>query len=254
MDNYGFVILRHVNSELTNFYWNRCLRLIRKNYPYKKIVIIDDNSNYNFVKSFSNYENIEIIKSEYPKRGELLPFIYFLKYKWFENAIFIHDSTFIHKRVNFEKIKLPILPIWHFEYDKENIENLIKIAYSLDNSSQVIQTLVNNSNVLGIYKTNECVCVFGVQCWINYNFLNKINNKYNLFNLTKVITCRSDRCGLERIMGILFSLEYPFLNKYKSLLGNIHATGTWGLSYKKYLQNIEEKQPCPYISKVWTGR
>jgi hypothetical protein len=254
MDKYGFILLRHVNNELTNLYWNRSIRLIRKNYPLKKIIIIDDNSNYKYVKSFNNFDKIEVIQSEYPKRGELLPYIYFLKYKWFENAIIIHDSTFIHKRVNFEKIRYPILPIWHFEYDKENINNLLRISNSLNNSSKVIETLVNNNNILGIYKTNECVCVFGCQCWININFLDKINKKYNLFNLINVITCRTDRCALERVLGILFTLEFPFINKYKSLLGSIHDTGKWGLSYKTYLRNIEEQQPCPYISKVWTGR
>ena len=106
--NYGFIILRHVNNELTNLYWNRCVRLLRKFYPLKKIIIIDDNSNYEFIKEFVPLENIEIIQSEYPKRGELLPYIYYLKYRWFENAVIIHDSTFFHKRVQFEKVQFPI--------------------------------------------------------------------------------------------------------------------------------------------------
>jgi hypothetical protein len=40
MDNYGFIISRHVNSEQTNQYWNQCVKLIRTYYPLKKIVII----------------------------------------------------------------------------------------------------------------------------------------------------------------------------------------------------------------------
>ena len=36
----GFIILRHVNSEQTNKYWNHNIKLIRTNYPLKKIVII----------------------------------------------------------------------------------------------------------------------------------------------------------------------------------------------------------------------
>ena len=49
--SYGFIITRYVNSEKTNRYWNQSVKLIRTYYPYRQIVIIDDNSNYDFVKS-----------------------------------------------------------------------------------------------------------------------------------------------------------------------------------------------------------
>ena len=58
MNDYGFIITRYVNSELTNKYWNNCIKCIRTFYPYKKIVIIDDNSNKDFVKPFYNFDNI----------------------------------------------------------------------------------------------------------------------------------------------------------------------------------------------------
>ena len=51
MDSYGFIITRHVNSEKTNKYWNKCVRCIRKFYPLRKIIIIDDNSNSDFIKA-----------------------------------------------------------------------------------------------------------------------------------------------------------------------------------------------------------
>jgi hypothetical protein len=114
--------------------------------------------------------------------------------------------------------------------------------------------LTHNINVLGTFTTNQFVCCFGVQCFINYHFLYKINSKYNLLNLINVVTCRSDRCALERIIGLLFTIEYPPLVMYKSLLGDIHATGDWGLTYQKYIKKIQNKEPCKYIAKVWTGR
>ena len=89
MDIFGFIVTRHVNSELTNKYWNHCVKLLRTLYPYRKIIIIDDNSNYDYVKSEFNYKNLEIIQSEYFGRGELLPYYYFLKYKF----------RFIHKHI-----------------------------------------------------------------------------------------------------------------------------------------------------------
>ena len=45
MSSLGFIILRHVNSELTNKYWVNCYNCIRRHYPENKILIIDDNSN-----------------------------------------------------------------------------------------------------------------------------------------------------------------------------------------------------------------
>ena len=79
MDNFGFIITRHVNSSKTNKYWNRCVKLINIYYPSKPIIIIDDNSDDDFLKEDSRYENVTVIKSEFPGRGELLPYIYFLK-------------------------------------------------------------------------------------------------------------------------------------------------------------------------------
>jgi hypothetical protein len=76
MGSYGFIIIRHVNSIKTNKYWNHCVKLIRTIYPLRQIIIIDDNSNQNYVSSEHNYSNITIIQSEYFQRGELLPYIY----------------------------------------------------------------------------------------------------------------------------------------------------------------------------------
>ena len=61
MSNYGFIITRHVNSETTNKYWNQSVKLIRSFYPLRKIVIIDDNSDQNFIKADFDYKNLTII-------------------------------------------------------------------------------------------------------------------------------------------------------------------------------------------------
>ena len=60
--SFGFIISRHVNSEKTNKYWNQNVKLIRSHYPFKQIIIIDDNSNEEFIKSDFEYQNITIIK------------------------------------------------------------------------------------------------------------------------------------------------------------------------------------------------
>ncbi len=68
----GFIILRHVNSSITNEYWKECYRCIKKFYPKNRILIIDDNSDISFLTN-EPLDNSMIIKSEFPKRGEFLP-------------------------------------------------------------------------------------------------------------------------------------------------------------------------------------
>jgi hypothetical protein len=112
--DFGFIMTRHVNSEITNKYWNLNAKLLNKFYPKKLIVIIDDNSNNTFLKPLFKLQNILIISSKYPKRGELLPYIYFLTNKWFDRAVIIHDGIFFHRRIPFDKINTSVVPLWHF--------------------------------------------------------------------------------------------------------------------------------------------
>jgi len=141
MTSFGFIITRHVNSEKTNKYWNHSVKLLRILYPYVKIVIIDDNSDQQYIKSQFNYKNIQIIQSEFHGRGELLPYYYYIKNKFFDNAIIMHDSVFIHNRINFDLLKnMKVLPLWFFYPDKENLNNTLNITNNLKNSQIQIIT------------------------------------------------------------------------------------------------------------------
>jgi hypothetical protein len=252
---FGFIMTRHVTCEKTNKYWNQNVKLLRLLYPLRHIIIIDDNSNQEYVKSDFEYKNLKVIQSEYPGSGELLPYIYFLRNKWFPNAVILHDSVFFHKRIPFNKITEPVLPLWHFKYDKENLPNLLRIAKGLKNNYHVIQRLLNaQNNILGMNSNNDFVCCFGVQSYINHSFLNIIESKYGFTNLVNYVKNRTDRCGMERIMGLLFSLEYPKIIKYKSLLGNIHKIGNWGYSYDEYEEHFHKNKVVKVVVKVWTGR
>ena len=99
----GFIILRHVDSELTNKYWITCYDKIREFYPENKIILVDDNSDYNYISKDkeATLTNTTIIKSEYKGRGELLPYYYYHKNKLFDIAVVIHDSFFIQKQIDF---------------------------------------------------------------------------------------------------------------------------------------------------------
>lgn len=252
-NNFGFIITRHVNSVKTNNYWNNCVKLLRSLYPSKKIVIIDDNSNYNYVISEFNYKNIEIIKSEFPGRGELLPYYYFLKRKFFENAIIIHDSVFFHKRIPFEKLYgINVLPLWFFYSDKENVDNTKRIVRHLKNNFLIDDNISKNLNILGMNNDKWYGC-FGVQSYINLTFLQNIENKYGITNLIPSVTCRRDRCSLERIFGVIFSLESQRLNR-KSLFGNIMKYQKWGYSYHDYMNDLKNGVIPKSTVKIWTGR
>lgn len=256
LNSYGFIITRHVNSEMTNKYWNNCVKLLRTLYPFRQIVIIDDNSNPIFLKADFDYKNLQIIHSEFKGRGELLPYYYYIKNKFFKNAIILHDSVFFHMKIDFDDLVKKcanVLPLWFFYADKENVDNTFRLSYLLKNNNEIQKKLSLNELVLGMPKDKWYGC-FGVQSFINHTFLCKINAKYNLCNLLNGVRCRADRCCLERIFGIIFFTESKSIHKNKSLLGDIMKYQKWGYSYKQYQEDVKKGQIPKTIIKVWTGR
>jgi len=253
--SFGFILTRHVNSEQTNKYWNQSVKLIRTYYPYRKIVIIDDNSNYEYVKADFDYQNLTIIQSEWPGRGELLPYLYLLKYKWFPAAVIIHDSLFVHKRILFGTFKFPVMPLWHHLYDKENLPNLMRIASILKNNSRLLNKLKGDETDILKLKQNKFNLCFGCQVYIKLPFLEHIQRKYNITNLVYTVHNRKDRCGLERILGLIFHEEFPILFKYNSLFGDIiEKINSFGYTYDNYINDISNKKLLYPFIKVWTGR
>ena len=263
MANYGFIISRHVNSEKTNKYWNECVRCIQKFHAGIKIIIIDYNSNYDFVKSFQNYQNIEIVQSEYPKRGELLPYYYFWKNRYWENAVIMHDSVFIQRRIPYRKLRANVLPLWHFggDHRNENWTNSLRITRCLKNGSEIrkaFQKFQNNfENKMNINNKNmNWNGAFGVQSYINHAFLSRLQEKYSIFNMLNFVITRADRCCLERIMGLIFWLEDLTIRRIPSLFGNITIMpDNFGLSYDGYIQHMKKfgRAKTAYV-KVWSGR
>jgi hypothetical protein len=232
MTSFGFIILRHVNNELTNKYWIKCVNSIRKYYPENKILIVDDNSNYEYITEETLYETT-IINSEYPKRGELLPYYYYLHNKLFDIAVIIHDSVFINKYIdmNVEKYKF----IWEFTHEWDQIEDETRMI-NIFNDLQLKEFYENK---------NLWVGCFGCMSIITHDYLTHINNKYDISKLLDYVLNRYNRCSFERVIACLLQKE----GNNETLLGNIHKYCNWGIHFSE----IYKYENLPLV-KCWTGR
>lgn len=228
----GFIILRHVNDSKTNKYWMHSYDCIRKFYPENHILIIDDNSDLKFLSAKDLYKT-SIINSEYPKRGELLSYYYFLKHKLFDIAVIIHDSVFINKYIDFSIDKYKI--IWDFAHNWDKPEDEIEMI-----------NVFNCKELLNFYNNKKLWrgC-FGGMSIISYEYLESINSKYNLSLLLDKVITRYNRCRFERVIAVLLQFNY----KQGPLLGDIHKYCRWGINYEQ----IHLYRELPII-KVWTGR
>jgi len=231
-DTIGFIILRHVNNELTNQYWILCYECIRKFYPENSIMIIDDDSNYEYITEKQLYNTI-VINSDYKRRGELLPYIYYLKNKLFDTAVIIHDSVFINEYIDFSVNKYKI--IWDFEHNWDQIEDETKMI-KLFNDEELLQFYENKDLWKGC---------FGGMSIINHDFLTSMNNKYDISKLLDCVLTRYNRCSFERVIACLLQIN----EKRETLFGNIFEYCKWELPF----QEKDDTLHLP-LTKIWTGR
>lgn len=246
----GFILSRHVNSEQTNNYWKECINQIRKFYPTNEIIVVDDNSNYEFVDNENvDLTNCRIIQSEYPQRAELLPYYYFYKLKPFDTAVILSDSTFIRSKIVDDNIAEDIRFLWSFHshliHDAKLETELLK---RLNHSEKLIEIHQNGSLWKGC---------FSVLSAIRHDFLSRLVEKYNFFVLLDHIKCRYDRMCLERVFAVLCHCEDKELKHKYPLCGEI-TDDHWRLGRYSYDQYVEEKQNNQLdkytIVRVWTGR
>jgi len=232
----GFIMTRHVNNETTNQYWIHCCNCIRKYYPENVILIIDDNSDYKYVTNEVLY-NTTVIQSEYPKRGELLPYYYYLHNKLFDTAVIIHDSVFINKYIDFNVTNYKI--IWDFPHHWDQIEDETKMIKCFDNE-ELLAFYENKSLWKGC---------FGGMTVITHEFLQYINSKYDISKLLELVVTRYNRCSFERVISCLLQKEI----KNETLIGDIveYLEGHFwpGITYE-----VKDNYSHFPIIKVFTGR
>jgi hypothetical protein len=207
-------------------------------------MIIDDASNYEYVSSHYNLVNCFIIQSEFPGSGELLGYYYFHKYRLFEKAIVIHDSSFLNGILPVDDIHTARF-IWHFSHEWNTPSAEIEL----------INILHNSDFLLNIHRDHQLwKGAFGTQSVITYDFLDTIVKKYNLFHLFQVVKRRIERCHLERIFGLICCAEDPQITTRPSIMGLIHDCEDFGtVSFERYTQYFDYYSHLVII-KTWAGR
>ena len=247
-DDFGFIILRSVNSKISNEYWLKNILQIRKFY-YHKIYIIDDNSNKKYFTpaNIDHLKDINIIKSDYSKRGEILGYYYLYEKKLFKKAIILHDSVFINKYIDFDKYNSNVNYLWHFGHHANNYNQEIHMINLLNKSKRLKE----------IYDAKEWLGCFGGISIIKYDFLKEIQDKFGIFNLIDYIDSRSKRMDFERIFSVLCAELDSNIYKNESIYGNIFDYIKWEYSFNEYkedLKNNNEKLNKLDLVKTWSGR
>ena len=230
----GFIILRHVRSVETNRYWNLCYRKIREYYLENSILIIDDNSAAEHVSAEQELTKTTVIHSEYPGRGELLPYIYYLSNPLFRTAVILHDSVFLNQYTDFSVDKYRF--IWDFGHGSSD--------HPQEETSML--RLFNDQSLLDFYwRRHGWVGCFGGMSIITHDFLVTVNRQYNLRLLLPVIRNRTNRMELERVIACLLQKVAP----QTTLLCDIKDYCQWGIPFNRigYCQHLP-------IIKCWTGR
>ena len=211
--DFVYVILRSVQKPEHEVFWWISYNCIRRNDKSRKIIVIDDNSSIE-VETRPTV-NCEFIKSEFPGRGELLPYYYFHKYKWANKMVFFHDSMFMHHSNRIEKYTDSIEDyrfLWSFFVREElnpPIDSLIEGCKNADKLQKIYED------------TSLWQPAFGVTSIISWNFLNKMEETFSFMKpLLNNIRSRKERIQLECIFACL--CVGTTNTYYPALYGDIH--------------------------------
>jgi hypothetical protein len=247
--SYVFVILRHLRNTRDNDLWISSYNSIRKYYT-NRIVIIDDNSSINTVNG--KLLNAEVIKSELNGAGEILPYYYFLKYKWADRMIFLHDSMFINRPFRNNELEGEIK--FHWFFTSNGFDDYRKIT-------NYISLLKNNKDLSAFAadpdtKWQGC---FGGGAIVDLSTIQYLEEEYSIFtNLSLTIKTRKDRETFERMLGIVLYYEGIVDDNNCSNFGNIigypGAFESENNNMETATHILRQKGYDTAIIKVWRGR
>jgi hypothetical protein len=247
-NTYVFVILRHLRNVRDNDLWINSYNSIRKYYT-NKIIIIDDNSSVNTVDG--KLVNTDVIKSEFNGAGEILPYYYFLKNKWADRMIFLHDSMFINRPFKDSELEGDVKFHWYFT--SNGFDDYRKII-------SYISLLKNNLDLQDYARDSEpkWLGCFGGGAICDLKTIEYLEKEYKLFNsLVFSIKTRKDRETFERILGIVLFYD-GIVNENCSNFGDIvkypGAFESENNNYETASHILRQKGYDTAIIKVWRGR
>ena len=247
--SYVFVILRHLRNIRDNDLWISSYNSIRKFYT-NKIVIIDDNSTINTVDG--KLVNAEVIRSEFNGAGEILPYYYFLKYKWADKMIFLHDSMFINSPFRDTELDNNIKFHWHFSTSKgDNYRKIINYLSILTNGTE-LQAFAANPETVWF----GC---FGATSICDLATIQYLEEEYKIFsNLVVSIRTRKDRETFERVFGIVLYYDGLFnddkCSNYGDILKYPGAFESENSNEATTEHILRQRGYDSAIIKVWRGR
>ena len=259
----AFIITRHISNISHKDMWKECIRCIRKHYMDAPIIIVDDKSDQTLIEPFEDHEislmqNVKIIQSEFPGAGELLAYYYYHKLRPLQKACILHDTMFIQKPFEDNTIKTlsSVKYLWEFPayctpvFDKKNNEYVQEqhdILCKLNYSFEIIDHFFS-------FRWKGC---FGVASLITLEFLDKLQNKYHIFNMLPYIRDRDDRQVSERSFGIIATYELKQNNSLDldniSVFGDISANNPNAFKYS-FDDYMSQARPDMPIIKCWSGR
>lgn len=246
--SYVFVILRNIQSAKDNDLWISSYNSIRKFYT-NPIVIIDDNSTINTVNG--RLTDTEVIKSEWKGAGEILPYYYFLKEKWADRMIFLHDSMFLNRPFQPSELEGSIQFHWHF--DHTDVRNDRKI-------STFLSLLPPSKDILAEFSKPEFIWkgCFGGTSMVDLEVVEQLEEKYEFFSkLVTTIRTRNDRETFERVLGIMVYYENLMVgspSNFGSILAYPKAFESQNNNIETAAHIVSQANYNTSILKVWRGR
>lgn len=246
---FGFIVLRSAHRLEHDLIWRECFTCIRKQYTDVPVVIIDDHScmriDDDFVDSHTTIQHSEFQQG----CGELLPYYYFHKNKYFKKAIIIHDSLFLQKQ--FKKEILDSIDtvrfLWKFYEYYERYPGSCDDIKEMSCKIGLPEWLYDRPE----WQIHGC---FGVMSIISWNFLDSLVTKYPLFTHMSLIITRENRMLMERIFAMMCFM-YLNGNVPESIFGLASdMPNGFFLTYYRYSKHKNILSKKYTAIKVFSGR
>jgi hypothetical protein len=248
----AFVMIRHVTSKITDWYWKESYTSIRAFYPTAPILIVDDSSNPLYLREDIVMTHCTVVyDTEHKGCAELLPYYYFHRLRPAQRAVILHDSVFLHQ---------PLELSWSGE---TGIQFLWSIPHQYDDSIQgEIHTLIDalpeheKEHIRSMYHHTKLdwTGAFGVMSVIDGKWLDEVAKRFGFMERwMPLLTTREYRCAMERVFGVMAYYHQP-LRVQSSMFGMIQSSIPWGTTFVEYMNQYETFFNAHPVMKVWSGR